>query len=85
MEEGWLSVGDTVLWKGISPAKVTHLEITKEGEAYGSKADRIPWALVPTNAVVDLDNGKWAYGSQIEFMPQPEEIPQSEDSDDIEM
>lgn len=84
MTEGWLSVGDVVLWNGIAPAKVLELTLTKAGEAYGAKVQRMPWELVPTNAVVDLDNGKWAYGSQIEYLAQ-EEIPQPEEEDDIEM
>lgn len=65
-----LHVGDTVLWRGgwgldaPREAVVTHIE-THEVGGYGYPADQVPWSEV-RGCVVDLDNGKWAYGDQLE-------------------
>ena len=75
-----LHVGDTVLWRGgwgqKSPklAKVTRLERAHSGNGSGVPVPSMPWDQVPTEAVVDLDNGYWAYGDQLAPAPDgPEE------------
>jgi hypothetical protein len=66
-----LFIGDTVLWRGGfgndpgRPAKVTSIERVSPGENYGDSVTSLPWSQVPTCAVVDLDNGHWARGSQL--------------------
>jgi len=66
-----LRVGDTVQWRGgwgSAPPKlavVTAIQQVELGEKYGDPVEAMPWALVPRYAVVDLDNGHWAYGRQI--------------------
>jgi hypothetical protein len=66
-----LKIGDTVNWSGnfgtskSKPAKVTGIEHTRGGK-YGDPVDEIAWSEVyGRNVCVDLDNGSWAYGSQI--------------------
>ena len=66
-----LKVGDTVLWRGgfgkdaPKKAKVQGIEITRGGK-YGDPVDEVKWEKVRDRYVtVDLDNGHWAYGSQI--------------------
>ena len=81
MVDKWLNIGDTVLWvKTMTPAKVIGIDFTEPGKAYGRKVEKVLWDLVPTNVVVDLDNGKWAHGYQIAEMQNP----QIEFSDSIE-
>lgn len=72
MKSNMLKIGDTVLWRGgfgtDSPkkAKVEEIEITNGGK-YGDPVDEVPWSKVQgRNAVVTLDNGHWAYASQIQ-------------------
>jgi hypothetical protein len=67
-----LKVGDVVLcrggWGHEAPKKVTitHLELCVEpGDKYGVPVAELPWAD-KARAVVDMDNGHWAYGSQID-------------------
>ena len=68
-----VKVGDTVLWRGCfgteAPrrVKVTGLETTRLPRTkYGRHVTRAPWRMVNENRVVFwLDNGHWAYGSQI--------------------
>ena len=66
-----LKIGDTVLWRGgfgnhnAQPAKVLSIERCLPGEKYGDDVPVIAWAEVPSRAVVDLDNGHWAYGDQL--------------------
>jgi hypothetical protein len=66
-----LHIGDTVLWRGgfgnhaPVPAKVKGIERVSPGEKYGDDVQSLPWIEVPTRAVVDLDNGHWAYGAQL--------------------
>lgn len=46
-------------------AVVEQIEITN-GDKYGTEVDEVKWALVyDRNVVVSLDNGHWAYASQI--------------------
>lgn len=69
-----LTVGDTVLWRGSwgndapRTAVVTAIERTEDAHAkYGADVDAIAWYHVRLGyAVVSLDNGHWAYGSQLE-------------------
>lgn len=66
-----LKVGDTVLWRGgfgsDAPKKavVEGIEITNGGK-YGDPVDEVDWTKVyDRNVTVDLNNGHWAYASQI--------------------
>ena len=67
-----LRVGDTVIWRGgwgsdaPQKAKIIGLYKCKEaGDKYGDEVDSILWVNIEY-ACVDLDNGHWAYGSQLE-------------------
>ena len=66
-----LKVGDTVLWSGgfgrhaAQPAKVVSIERCPPGEKYGDDVQSIHWCEVKEHAIVDLDNGHWAYGAQL--------------------
>ena len=71
-----LKVGDTVLWSGgfgsDAPKKavVEGIEITNGGK-YGDPVDEVDWEKVyDRNVTVDLDNGHWAYASQIKRVIQ---------------
>ena len=66
-----LKVGDTVLWSGgfgmdpFKKAVVEGIEITNGGK-YGVPVDEVEWSEVrDRNVTVVLDNGHWAYASQI--------------------
>jgi len=66
-----LKIGDEVIWRGSwgkdAPkiAKVESIEITNGGK-YGEQVDEVEWSKVyERNITVDLDNGHWAYASQI--------------------
>lgn len=66
------AVGDTVLWRGSwgtdepKPAIVIRIQITRPGEKYGLGALSACWETARQNrVVVDLDNGCWAYGTQL--------------------
>lgn len=68
-----LKVGDVVRWKALWGAEVrlaTVIDISETkvaGDKYGTPVQELPWATVrANNAVVDLANGYWAYGYQIE-------------------
>jgi hypothetical protein len=66
-----LKVGDTVQWRGCFgsappvPAVVVAIDEVEPGTKYGDSVDSMDWADVPSRAVVNLDNGHWAYGRQI--------------------
>ena len=69
--KGVLKIGDTVRWAGAfgsqnaKDAKITGIELTRGGK-YGDPVDEIEWSEVyDRNVCVDLDNGHWAYASQI--------------------
>lgn len=71
-----LKVGDTVLCRGgwgseaPQPVTITHLELCVEpGDKYGVPVAELPWAE-KDRAVMNLDNGHWAYGSQIDPLVQ---------------
>jgi hypothetical protein len=67
-----LTIGDTVLWRGSwgkdepKEAKIRNIEICKVGEKYGKATTWVLWSTVRNgNVTVDLDNGHWACGTQI--------------------
>ena len=68
-----LKVGDTVLWRGSwgqdrpKKAVVVGMDVTEyPREKYGYSVEEVGWEVVRENRVLlDLDNGHWAYGSQI--------------------
>jgi primase-polymerase (primpol)-like protein len=66
-----LKIGDEVIWRGSwgkdapKRAKVEAIEITGGGK-YGDSVDEVEWSKVcDRNITVVLDNGHWAYASQI--------------------
>lgn len=68
-ENGLLSVGDTVNWRGgwgrdiPLSAKIENISLVN-GD---SMLESVPWSLLSDRqVVVDLDNGYWAYGEQLE-------------------
>ena len=73
-----LKPGDKVLWRGAfghNPpleAVVKSIERCELDNKHGDPVDFMSWLDVPHFAVVDLDNGHWAYGFQISPFPQPE-------------
>ena len=74
--ENLIKVGDTVLCRGSwgseapQPVTITHLELCVEaGDKYGVPVTELPWSA-KARAVVDMGNGHWAYGSQIEPLVQ---------------
>ena len=67
-----LKVGEVVLCRGgwgseaPQPVTITHLELCVEaGDKYGVRVAELPWSE-KGRAVVDMDNGHWCYGYQIE-------------------
>lgn len=70
-----LKVGDEVIWRGAwgtahpARARVIGLTEVEPGEKYGYGVRLMLWSEVQSRAVVDLDNGYWAYGSQLEPVP----------------
>ena len=57
-----LHVGDSVIWRGGfgADAGVT------EGEKYGEQVAYLAWSdATGRRAVIDLDNGHWAYAGQL--------------------
>jgi len=69
-----LRVGDAVIWKGSwgqdSPleAKVASIEETVgKHQKNGESVSQTKWSRIKADrAVVDLDNGHWAYGNQLQ-------------------
>lgn len=66
-----LKIGDEVKWRGgfgsdpAKKARVEGIEITRGGK-YGDPVNEVDWKEVyGRNVTVDLDNGHWAYASQI--------------------
>ena len=64
-----LKVGNTVNWRGDwgrnvpLPAIVTDISI-KGGD---SSVESVPWDLLTDREIeIDLDNGQWAYGEQLD-------------------
>ena len=67
-----INVGDTVMWRGkwgadpAKPAKIIRMELCKqERDKYGVEVNSA-WVSDKNRLCVDLDNGSWAYGFQIE-------------------
>jgi hypothetical protein len=67
-----LKIGDKVMWRGgfgSEPAKeatVTGIEKCAVGAKNGNSVSKVSWDKVNSRQiVVDLDNGHWAYGTQI--------------------
>ena len=66
-----LKIGDTVRWKGCwgeaqeKLAVVTGMETRCIGK-YGQQVPEAPWRDIKAHGVVNLDNGHWAYGYQID-------------------
>lgn len=67
-----LKVGDTVMWRGswgsepAKRAKIVRMELCKvERDKYGVEVSSA-WLQDKNRLCVDLDNGSWAYGFQIE-------------------
>ena len=71
MLNGTIKIGDTVIWRGgwgmdlPAKAKVTAIEICTDGDKYGTSVEEIKCELL-ANAVMNLDNGSWCYGWQID-------------------
>ena len=68
-----LRVGDSVLWSGAwgynepQVAHVTGIELVEPGQKEGGvPVEAVPWSAVEREVVVDLDNGHWAYGTQLD-------------------
>jgi hypothetical protein len=68
-----LKVGNSVYWSGgfgnDTPkiAKVLSIQWCEVGSKYGDKQSNIEWNRVNSRQVVlDLDNGHWCYGTQVE-------------------
>ena len=66
-----LKVGETVRWRGSwgndapKDAKVSSIQVDCVNKE-GTEVQKVNWALVNSRSViVDLDNGHWAYGTQI--------------------
>jgi hypothetical protein len=71
-EEGNVSVGDTVMWRGgwgedpAKPAVVEGIEINTRGGKDGDPVNTAPWsAMTRENAILSLNNGHWCYGDAI--------------------
>ena len=75
--KGELKIGDQVNWRGSwgrdysKPVKIVNIERETRGGKY-VKRKRVLWRnCQDRRIVVDLDNGHWAYGFQIEpILPQ---------------
>ena len=69
-EEATLAVGDPVRWRpmwGFSPEHPYPVEVVRI-EVAGKPVERVAWGTVQgwdAEVVVDLANGKWAYGDQL--------------------
>ena len=72
MTEELLRVGDYVMWRGNfgnnepRKARVKHIEYCRRNAKHGKEVPEILWGQVKEHAIVDLQNGYWAYGYQIE-------------------
>ena len=71
-----LKVGDKVMWRGAwaldapQEATVVGIDLCKSSEdKYGDSVKEVDWRY-QHRIVVTLDNNHWAYGYQIEPMPE---------------
>ena len=68
MKKNILKIGDDVLSE-YGPAKITKIELCeKVGDKYGIEVNSVHTNLVD-RIVVDLDNGHWNYGTQLDWIP----------------
>ena len=73
-----LAVGDRVLWQGafgLHAARPARVKAIVLGGKHGDPASDVPWDVVARAwggryVVVDLDNGHWAYGAQLQPVAQ---------------
>ena len=72
MSDNLIRVGDTVFCRSgcgsetPQPVIITHLELcAEEGDKWGVPVSELPWSE-KGRAVMNLNNGHWCYGSQIE-------------------
>ncbi len=71
MESNVLKIGDIVIWRSSwgkdapKEAKVTAIEINCVNKS-GKEVSKVSWDKVDSRKViVNLENGHWAYGTQI--------------------
>jgi hypothetical protein len=77
-----LHVGDAVAWRGAWGSEAPRRAVVRSieqtyhpREKYGTQVQEMPWSRVRKNyAVVDLDNGHWAYGEQIYPILQDQDL-----------
>jgi hypothetical protein len=69
-----LKIGDKVIWRGAwgtEPPKeaiVESIQLCAVGSKYGKTVQSVDWKTVRggnRGIIVDLDNGHWAYGTQL--------------------
>lgn len=63
MERTFIKIGTKVLTRH-GEAKVTGIELTKDGSKYGIGMDKI-FVEDKDRCVFDMDNGHWSYGYQV--------------------
>ena len=74
MAANLLHVGDRVIWRGgfgdhppVDATVMTIEAVEEEGQKHGTPVSVIDWrAVTGRRVVVDLDNGHWAYGEQLQ-------------------
>lgn len=66
-----LHVGQAVEWSGgfgnepYETAIVIAIELCQDGHKYGQEVKSVLWQEISNKVVVTLNNGHWAYGTQI--------------------
>jgi len=63
MKRQYIKIG-TKVDSRFGEAKITHIELCKNGEKYGIGIDKI-FVEDKDRCTFDMDNGHWAYGYQI--------------------
>ena len=63
MERTFIKIGTKVRTRH-GEAKVTGIELTKDGSKYGIGMDKI-FVADKDRCVFDMDNGHWSYGHQV--------------------
>ena len=75
MATGKLTVGDKVMWRGAwgkeapKEATIESIELCANGSKYGKDVKSVAWETIEKgnrSITVQLDNGHWAYGSQLD-------------------